>query len=115
MSEMSLPHTAKRLRIYINEGDHWHGKPLDAALLDALRAQGVAGATLFRGAAGFGSHHRVHSTSIEVLYVNLPVVIEVIDTTEKIEQAVTAIEPMIHEGLVTAEDVQVVLQRRQVK
>lgn len=112
MSDSPFPQPARRLRIYINEGDHWHGKPLEAALLDVLREHGAAGATLFRGAAGFGAHRRVHTTSIEVLAFDLPVVIEVIDTPEKAAALLEVIAPMVAKGLITGEDVQVLLYHR---
>ncbi len=108
MSELSLHTKAQRLRIYIGESDRWRGKPLDAALLESLRALGLASATLFRGTAGFGAHSRIHTTAIEVLSVDLPVVIEVIDTPEKITTAIDTVTPMVREGLITLEDVQVV-------
>ena len=99
---------AQRLRIYIGESDRWRGKPLDAALLETLRAAGVAGATVLRGTAGFGAHSRIHTASIEVLSFDLPVVIEVIDTPAKISAALEAITPMVREGLITREEVEVI-------
>ncbi len=98
----------KRLRIYIGESDRWRGKPLDTAILEAIRAQGLAGATVFRGVSGFGAHSRIRTTSIEVLSVDLPVVIEVVDIPERIQRALDAVSPMVQEGLVTLEDVTIV-------
>lgn len=108
MPELSLQKKAQRLRIYIGESDRWRGKPLESVLLETLRAQGVAGATIFRGVAGFGAHSRVHSTSFEVLSLDLPVVIETIDTPEKIGGVLDLIYPMVREGLITLEEVQIV-------
>lgn len=108
MPDLSLQKQAQRLRIYISESDRWRGKALDAELLEILRAQGVAGATVFRGVAGFGAHSRIHTTRIEVLSFDLPVVIEVIDTQEKIAAVLEIVYPMVREGLITLEDVQIV-------
>ncbi len=108
MPELSLQTKAQRLRIYIGESDRWRGKPLDVALLESLHAQGLAGATLFRGTAGFGAHSRIHTSAIEVLSVDLPIVIEVVDAPEKISSAIDSVYPMVREGLITLEDVQIV-------
>lgn len=107
MLELSSPQKAQRLRIYIGESDHWRGQALDTALLETLRAHGAAGATIFRGAAGFGAHSRIHTSNIEVLSVDLPVVIEVVDSAETLQTLLEIIYPMVREGLITLEDVQV--------
>jgi CBS domain-containing protein len=108
MPELSPQNKAQRLRIYISESDRWRGKALDSALLDLLRAQKAAGATVFRGMAGFGAHSHLHSSSIEVLSMDLPVVVEVVDTPEKISSILALVYPMVGEGLITLEDVRVV-------
>jgi CBS-domain-containing membrane protein/PII-like signaling protein len=98
---------AQRLRIYIGENHRWHGVPLASAVLEELRRGGLAGATVFRGTAGFGAHGRIHSGAIEVLATDLPVVIEVIDLPERIAAAAARVGPMVSEGLLTREDVQI--------
>lgn len=108
MPELSLQKKAQCLRIYIGESDHWRGKSLESEILEILRAQGMAGATVFRGVAGFGAHSRIHTTAIEVLSMDLPVVIETIDSPEKIAAILNVIYPMVREGLITLEDVQIV-------
>jgi CBS-domain-containing membrane protein len=108
MPELSLEKKAQCLRIYIGESDRWRGKSLDASLLETFRAQGLAGATVFRGMAGFGAHSRIRSSSIEVLSYDLPVVIEVIDTADKIAAVLNIVYPMVREGLITLEDVKIV-------
>jgi len=108
MSDLSLQKKAQRLRIYIGESDHWRGGSLASAILETLKSHGMAGATLFRGMAGFGAHSRIHTASIEVLSFDLPIVIDVVDTPEKIASALDIIYPMVHEGLITLEDVQIV-------
>lgn len=108
MPDLSLQKKAKRLRIYISEKDRWRGKSLDAALIETLREKGIAGATLFRGIGGYGAHSLIHSIRIEVLMTDLPLVIESIDTPEKIEAVLDTIYPMVREGLITLEDVEIV-------
>ncbi len=95
----------RRVRIYLNEQDHWHGRPLSQAILDELRKHEALGATIFRGIAGFGVHHTIHTVSIELLSTNLPLVIEWIDRPERVEQLLPTIRTMVPEGLITVEPV----------
>jgi CBS domain-containing protein len=99
---------AKRLIIYIGESDKWRGKALHVALLETLRSQGMAGATVTRGLAGFGAHSVVHTANILVLSLDLPLIIQAIDTPEKIDAVLKVIAPMVGEGLITLDDVEVV-------
>ena len=99
---------AKRLTIYIGESDRWRGKPLYTALLETLRAHGMAGATVTRGLAGFGAHSTLHTANLLDLSLDLPLVIQAIDTVEKIEEILKIIAPMVGEGLITLDDVEVV-------
>lgn len=108
MPDLSMQKNAQRLRIYIGESDRWRGNPLDSVLLDTLRARGMAGATVFRGMAGFGAHSRIRSTRIEVVSYDLPIVIEVVDAPEKIAAVMEVIYPMVREGLITVEDVLII-------
>lgn len=103
-----IARNARRLTIYIGESDRWQGKPLYAALLEALKKEGVAGATVTRGVAGFGAHSRIHTAAILRLSEDLPLRIEVIDSPEKIDHTVDLVAPMVREGLITVDDVQVV-------
>ncbi len=108
MPDLYLHKQAKRLRIYIGESDRWRGKPLDAALVEVIRARGFAGATVYRGVMGFGAHSHIHSSSIEALSSDLPIVIEVVDVNEKIEKVIEIVYPMVREGLITLDDVQII-------
>jgi len=99
---------AKRLTVYLGESDHWQGRPLHGALLETLRQGGLAGATVIRAIAGFGAHSRIHTAAILRLSEDLPLVLEVVDTAERIDHAVALIGPMIREGLITVEDVSIV-------
>ncbi len=106
-TSISIHGNAQRLTIYIGESDRWRGKPLYMAILETLRNLGLAGATVVRGIAGFGAHSRIHTFAIERLSNDLPLRIEVVDQAEKIAQAVEQIAPMVSEGMITLENVQV--------
>lgn len=103
-----IERNAQRLIIYIGESDRWQGKPLYAALLETLKAEGIAGATVLRGVAGFGAHSRIHTAAILRLSEDLPLRIEVIDSKDKISHAIEVISPMVREGLITLDEVQVI-------
>ncbi|WP_303773475.1 DUF190 domain-containing protein [Anaerolinea thermophila] len=106
---MDFPQTREglRLRIYLGESDRWRGKLLYVAILDVLRQQKVAGATVLRGISGFGAHAYLRSADLEVLSSDLPIIIEVVDTPEKIHQALESISPMVQEGMITLEEVNI--------
>lgn len=98
----------KKLTIYIGEADRAGARPLYQAVLEKLKKEGLAGATVTRGVAGFGAHSRLHTAALLQLSEDLPLIIEVIDTPDKIEQGLAAIGPLIKEGLITLHDVEVV-------
>ena len=102
-----LNEAACLLSVYIGEADKWQGRPLYAAIVELLKAHGLAGATVTRGVAGFGAHSRIHTAAILRLAEDLPLVIQVVDTPEKIERAVELVSPMVSEGLVTVADIRV--------
>ena len=95
------------IRIFFGESDKWKHRPLETALLERLRAEGFAGATVFRGVAGFGANSVIHTTHLLELSSDLPVVIEVVDTEEHIEKLKPILEEMLADGLVTFEKVRV--------
>jgi PII-like signaling protein len=95
------------VRIFIGESDRWHHRPLHVALLERLRAEGFAGATVTRGIAGFGAHSAIHTANILRLSEDLPVVVEVVDGEEQIERLKQILDEMVSEGLVTMETVTV--------
>ncbi|MBI3964095.1 MAG: DUF190 domain-containing protein [Chloroflexi bacterium] len=104
---MHIVGTGKRVRIYIHEATRWRGKGLMHAILERLRSEGCAGATVLRGVAGFGAHNRMATTAIEVLALNLPIIIEWVDNSERIERVLPSICAMVEQGLVTVEDVEI--------
>jgi PII-like signaling protein len=95
------------VRIFFGESDKWHHRPLETALLERLRAEGFAGATVFRGVAGFGANSIIHTTHLLELSGDLPVVIEVVDSEEQIAKLTPILDEMMGEGLVTMEKVRV--------
>ncbi|HEY7269120.1 MAG TPA: DUF190 domain-containing protein [Dehalococcoidia bacterium] len=97
----------KQLRIFIGESDRWHHRSLADALLEMLRAEGVAGATVTRGIAGFGAHSRIHTAHILRMSEDLPIMIEAIDTPQRIEQVLPRLREMVREGMVAVSDVEV--------
>lgn len=95
------------VRIFIGESDKWHHQPLHMALVERLRKEGFAGATVFHGIAGFGARSVVHTAHLLRLSEDLPVVIEVVDTEEHVERLTVILDEMVSEGLVTMEKVRV--------
>lgn len=95
------------VRIFIGESDKWHHQPLPIALLERLRKEGFAGATVFHGAAGFGARSVLHTAHILRLSEDLPVLIEIVDTEEQVERLLPILDEMVSEGLVTMEKVRV--------
>jgi PII-like signaling protein len=95
------------VRVFIGESDQWHHRPLAIALVERLRKEGFAGATVFHGVAGFGAHSVLHTTHILRLSQDLPVVIEIVDTEERTQLLLPILDEMIAEGLVTMEKVKV--------
>jgi hypothetical protein len=100
--------TAKLVRIFLGESDRWKGQPLYIAVVEAMRAAGLAGATVFKGILGFGAHSVMHAARIVDLSSDLPIVIELVDTEEKVEAFLPTLDEMVSEGLVTIESVRVI-------
>jgi PII-like signaling protein len=108
MTSARLSEAAQLLSIYINEGDKWRGQPLYTAIIETLKEEGIAGATVLRGLTGFGAHSKIHTESIWHLSGDLPLCIKVLDNPRKIAQALDLIAPMMTEGMLAVEDVHVV-------
>src|SRR5216110_2196186 len=108
---MQLPHTGCLLRIFIGESDKWHGKPLYEAIVRKARELHLAGATVLRGPTGFGANSRLHTAKILRLSEDLPIIVEIVDSKEKIDELMPHVDQMVQEGLVTLERVQVLKYR----
>lgn len=99
------------LRIYVGEADHHHGEPLYETVLKRARKAGLAGATVFHGVLGYGKASTMHSARILRLSEDLPVVIEIVDQRNRIEEFLPEIDGLVMNGLVTIQPVQVVFYR----
>ena len=108
---MKLEGHGKLLRIFIGESDTWHGKPLYQAIVERAREHGMAGATVIRGVEGFGKRSHLHTTRILRLSEDLPVVIELVDSEERIREIMPVLDEMIGDGLVTLEAAEIITYR----
>ncbi len=99
------------MRIFIGESDKYQGKPLYDALVERLRAKGLAGATVLRGVAGFGASSTVHTDKILRLSLDLPIIIEVVETEAAIQKVLPDLDEMIGGGLITLERARVIMYR----
>lgn len=106
-----LPKDGKLLRIFVGENDKHDGMPLYEWIVRKARERGLAGATVLRGLEGYGAHSRLHTAKILRLSNDLPIVVEIVDTEEKIESFLPTIDDAIGEGLATVEKVEVRLYR----
>lgn len=110
---MTLPRDAMLLRIFIGEDDKFERRPLYETIVLKAREMHLAGATVVRGAVGFGHSSHLHTTKILRLSQDLPLVIEIVDTQEKIDAFLPVLDAMMPSGLVTLEKVQVLQYREQ--
>jgi hypothetical protein len=102
---------SRLLRIYIGEADVFQGRPLYQAIIEILRREGLAGATVLRGIEGFGKSSLLHTATVLRLSEDLPILIECVDTLEKVEDVLPVLDEMIEDGLVTIEKVDVRVYR----
>jgi PII-like signaling protein len=108
---MKLEGEGLLVRIFIGENDRWHGKPLYEAVVERAREAGLAGATVVRGLMGFGAKSRIHTAKVLRLSEDLPLVIELVDSAEKIQKVLPMLDEMVGDGMVTLERVQVIAYR----
>ena len=108
---MNLSEDAMLLRILIGESDRWHHQPLYEALVIKAREAGLAGATVLRGPMGFGASSRLHTAKILQLSNDLPIIIEIVDTEEKLNGFLPVLDEMMGGGLVTLEKIKVIHYR----
>jgi PII-like signaling protein len=102
---MQIPHDAVLLRIFIGENERWHHQPLYEAIVLKAREMHLAGATVLRGPMGFGKSSRLHTSKILRLSMDLPLVIEIVDSDEKIQSFLPTLDGMMGSGLITLEPV----------
>jgi PII-like signaling protein len=109
---MQLPQEGTLLRVFIGEADKHEGKPLYEWIVLKAREQGLAGATVLRGIMGFGANTRqIHTFRFDTLSEDLPMIVEIVDVSEKLESFLELIQPHIKAGLVTLEKAQVKFYR----
>jgi PII-like signaling protein len=108
---MQIPNDAVLLRVFLGESDRWGHKPLYEALVLKAREMHLAGATVLRGSMGFGKSSRLHTAKILRLSLDLPLIIEIVDSEEKIHSFLPELEKMMGGGLVTMEKVKVIHYR----
>jgi PII-like signaling protein len=108
---MNIEGEGQLLRIFVGERDKWHHRPLYEAIVHGLRREGLAGATVLRGVAGFGTTSHLRTTRTLRLSEDVPVVIEVVDTSERIEKVLPLLDEMVQDGLVTLEKAHIIWHR----
>lgn len=99
---------ARMMRIYIGESDQWQGKPLHEALVRAMRANDLAGVTVYRGILGYGAHRRMHKDKTFHLSHDASIMLSVVDTEEKLQSFLPLVDKMVQEGLVVLSDVEII-------
>jgi PII-like signaling protein len=99
------------VRVFIGETDRWEGQPLYRAIVLKAKDLGLAGATVLRGPMGFGANSRIHTTKLLDLSTDLPIVVEMVDSAEKIATLIPFLDEMVSEGMITIEDVRVLCYR----
>lgn len=112
---MKIEGKAKLLTIFISEDDKYHHRPLYKVIVEMLRENGLAGATVMRGIEGFGKKSRIHTAAILRLSEELPVVITVVDKEERVMAILPKVEELVSEGLVILENVDVIMYRAEEK
>lgn len=108
---MKLSEEGQLLRVFIGESDSWESQPLFRAIVLKARELGLAGATVLRGPMGFGANSRVHTTKLLELSTDLPVVVEIVDSAEKIQSLLPFLDEAVAEGLITIEAVRILRYR----
>jgi PII-like signaling protein len=108
---MKMEGEGKLLRIFVGESDRFEGKPLFEAIVESVRREGVAGATVLRGIEGFGASSHLHTSRILRLSEDLPVVIEIVDTEENVDRILPMLDSMVGDGMMTIEKVHVITYR----
>jgi PII-like signaling protein len=105
---MRIQGPGRRVRIYIGASDQWHGKSLYAAIVQEARKHGLAGATVARGIMGYGAHSAIHEQHLFQLSSDLPVVIEIVDSDEKVRAFFPRLDEMVQEGMITTSEVEII-------
>lgn len=105
---MTSTHEGLRLTVYVGESDTWERRPLYSEIVHRAHAAGLAGASVFRGLEGYGASSRIHTTRIVSLSEDLPVVVVIVDTPDRIRSFVDQVTPLVPEGVLTLDRVEIV-------
>ena len=108
---MKIDEDGMLLRVFIGESDRSGGRPLYEAIVRTARELGVAGATVLRGSEGFGAHSVIHKSNLLEMSADLPIVIEIVDSGEKIRALLPRLDAMVTEGMITMENVRILAYR----
>ena len=108
---MKIPAEGKLLRIFIGEADKFNGKPLYEEVILLAKKNGLAGATAIKGFMGFGCKSHMHTANLLRLSEDLPIIVEIVDSQEKINQFIPQLDMMVKEGLITLEKANVIMYR----
>jgi len=108
---MKIPAEGKLLRIFIGEADKWQGKPLYEEIVLLARKEGLAGATALKGFLGFGCKSHMHTSKLLRLSEDLPIIVEIVDSEDKINKFLPTLDSMVKEGLITLEKANVIMYR----
>lgn len=108
---MKIPENGKLLRVFIGEADKWQGAPLYEAIVHLAKKEGMAGATVIKGFMGFGAKSHMHTAKLLRLSEDLPIIIEIVDSEEKINRFLPHLDQMVKEGLITLEKANVIMYR----
>ncbi|PIR18950.1 MAG: hypothetical protein COV48_04675 [Elusimicrobia bacterium CG11_big_fil_rev_8_21_14_0_20_64_6] len=103
--------SAQLMRIFIGESDEWRGRPLYRAIVEEARAEGLAGASAFKGFMGYGRNSELHTAGLLRLSEDLPIVVEIVDEGPKLARFLRRVDEMMQDGLVTIEKARVLLHR----
>jgi len=105
---MEIPCEVDLLRVFVGELQKFEGKPVYEAIVEAAKERGLMGATVLRGMLGYGAHCKLHTAKVLMLSEDLPMIVEIVDTTERIAEFIPLITKMNHKGLITLEKIQII-------
>ncbi len=105
---MEMPCDVDMLRVFVGERQKFRGRPVYEAIVEAARERGLMGATVIKGFMGYGSHCKLHTAKVFMLSEDLPMVVEIVDSEERIRDFLPVIKEMNHKGLITLEKIQIV-------
>lgn len=98
----------KRIRIFIGESQEWQGRPLYQVILTELQRHGASGATVLRGIEGFGPHHLLSTERLPDISENLPLIVEIVESDEKVEELLPVLDALVEQGMITISPVEIV-------